>query len=203
MSILPADDPRHGTDAGYVAHRRSGFPACGSCIRAHAVANKRRGLASTPPRKVPALGTQRRVQALQALGWSRQRIAQAIGYTDQGALTYMMRADSLYPATAARIAEVYEQMSMVVPVGSGANRARTWAKRHGYLPPLAWDDIDDPNEQPSVDAYRPVKHWRNAELLAEWGHLRALGISDHEVARKLGVSVKALERATFRTSEAS
>ena len=38
---------------------------------------------------------------------------------------------------------------MTKPQGPGANRARTWAKRHGFAPPLAWDDIDDPDEKPN------------------------------------------------------
>jgi hypothetical protein len=31
-------------------------------------------------------------------------------------------------------------------------RARNLAARHGWLPPLAWDDIDDPNETPDFGA---------------------------------------------------
>lgn len=38
------DDPRHGTPAGYLAHRRTGQTPCRDCTHAHSVAGKRRKL---------------------------------------------------------------------------------------------------------------------------------------------------------------
>ena len=156
---MTPEDPRHGTGAGTTAHRRAGQTPCGPCMEAHRRNNIVRQL--YPP-KVPTLGSQRRVQALQALGHSRSRIAHEMGYADNGAIGYLMKptTTTMLAVTAARIAEAYERLSMIVPTGPHADRARTWAKRHGYAPPLAWDDIDDPHEEPSgVRGREPKRSW--------------------------------------------
>ena len=132
-------DKRHGTEAGCREHYRQGEKPCAPCLNAHRIKNNLRELY---PHKVSALGSQRRIQALQAIGYGRHRIAVEMGYNNGGALTYLMQADTLLVATAAKIAEVYDRLSMTIPQGVGPTRARTWAKKHGYAPPLAWDDID-------------------------------------------------------------
>jgi hypothetical protein len=50
--------------------------------------------------------------------------------------------------TAERIAAIYESLCMVVPTGPYALRNQRIGERHGWPPPLAWDDIDNPYEQP-------------------------------------------------------
>lgn len=147
---MSPDDPRHGTDAGARAHYRTNTPICRPCRIASTRAKKQRALTTKPSPKVPALGTQRRIQALQYLGHSRRSIAHAIGYKDEGALTYLMHPDTvtILRATAQKIDAVYRRMCMTIPQGQGASRARTWAKKHGYAPPLAWTNIDDPNDTP-------------------------------------------------------
>lgn len=142
---MTPDDPRHGTEPGHTQHYRDGEKSCPTCLEAHRKAQIIRRLY---PHKTSALGTQRRIQALQALGHSRQRIAEEMGYGDLGALTRVMRCDTILIRTAKRAAEAYDRLSMVVPQGGGPERARTWARRHGFAPPLAWDNIDDPDERP-------------------------------------------------------
>ncbi len=181
---MKADDPRHGTERGYTAHRRAGSHPCDACKEAHRRRNIERQL--RPP-KVPALGSQRRIQALQAIGWGRDRIAAELGYTNAGALTYLMRATTMYKTTADRIADVYDRLSMTVPVGIGPKRARTWARRHGYAPPLAWDDIDNPAEQPRGVGYQQRTR---AEILHDLDEQRGR-ISD--ACDELGVNRNALE----------
>lgn len=150
--MLP-DDERHGTDAGCREHYRHGEKPCEPCQRAHMRAQKARRLRRS---KTSALGSQRRIQALQAIGYGRDRIARELGYTDGGALTYLMQSDTVLVGTAQRIADVYERLCMTVPVGVGPTRARTWARRHGYAPPLLWDDIDnDDSANVTVMAIRP------------------------------------------------
>lgn len=134
-------DARHGTDAGYMAHKRADTDPCEACRHGHMVAQKHRRYYG--PRKVSALGSQRRIKALQALGWSKKAIAQEIGYSNNGAIAYLMRAETMLPETAAKIAAVYNRLHMTVPQGPGPERARTWARRQGFSPPLAWDDIDN------------------------------------------------------------
>jgi hypothetical protein len=152
--MLP-DDRRHGTEAGCREHYRQGTKPCPPCLNAHRIANNLRELY---PSKTSALGSQRRIQALQALGYGRHRIAVELGYNNGGALTYLMQADTLLVVTATRIREVYDRLSMTIPQGVGPTRARTWARRHGHAPPLAWDDIDNPDEQPKGMSSRPGRN---------------------------------------------
>lgn len=190
--MLP-DDPRHGSEAGYGAELKAGLATCEACRRAHRRENKRRLLADAPPRKVLAIGSQRRVQALQRLGYSRDRICREIGYTDNGSIAYLMRAETMLAVTAAKIAEAYERLSMTIPETSGAVRARTWAARNGYAPPLAWDDgtIDDPDAKPAgmgSGAHHALT--RGDELL----HLAHHGETLETACTKLGISRDSLWR---------
>ncbi len=146
---MTLDDPRHGSAAGATAHYRAAQKPCQPCLDAAMRAKK---VAQLYPPKTPALGSQRRVQALQAAGYSRTAIARELGYVDAGALAYLMKPTTrtLLRVTAARITEVYDRLSMTVPTGPAAARARTWARRHGHPTPLCWDDdsIDDPAAHP-------------------------------------------------------
>lgn len=105
---------------------------------------------------VDATGTQRRLQALYALGWTwdqlgarlgghknrAHRIANGRHCTDRG----------IYIDTAQRVAALYDDLCMTRPEGWIADRARARAERLGYAPPLAWDNIDDPTERPKGNA---------------------------------------------------
>jgi hypothetical protein len=100
--------------------------------------DKERGVA----RKVPAIGTHRRIQALMANGWSVDQIMDRAGYRKSGNwIKY--DATTLHVNTAAKIAEVYNELW---DKPGPSKWTRTWARNQGYLPPLAWDDdtIDDP-----------------------------------------------------------
>ena len=145
-------DPRHGTQAGYRAHHRDGEEACDACKRGAAANQARYDLARLRGEAltVDSTGTRRRIQALHAIGWTWAALAPELGITRSGVgLLARDRNQTSYASTAQRVAEVYERLCMVTPVGSAAKRARTNAARQGWLPPLAWNDIDDPAEQPA------------------------------------------------------
>ena len=186
---MTPDDSRHGTEAGCREHYRHGEKPCDPCREAHRRRNIMRRLY---PHKCPALGSQRRVQALQAIGYSRLRVARELGYSDNGSIAYLMRADAMLTSTAERIADVYDRLCMTIPDGAGATRARTWAQRHGYAPPLAWDNPDtDP-------APRGIRTTDRRDLLTEWAELEAAGESIEQAAKRLGVTVGAIEMAQSR-----
>jgi hypothetical protein len=74
------------------------------------------------------------------------------------------------------ILALYDDLSMTPADGPGAWRALSDARKHGWAPPLAWDDIDDPNETPDTGEVkydksgRPVQRDRiveNAQWLAD------------------------------------
>jgi lambda repressor-like predicted transcriptional regulator len=97
----------------------------------------------------PALGSARRVQALTAIGWSFTEQGRRCGmHTQQVWEIAWLRSQLVTVGTADRIHDLFEELS-ATPGPSG--RARNTAVKHGWLPPLAWDDPDDPDEQPATD----------------------------------------------------
>lgn len=135
--------------------------------------------------KVPALGTQRRLQALAAIGHSLGDIGAELGITQQ-AVTQVLRRDVVAASTAAKVAELYSRLENTE--GSSV-RARTWALKRGWLAPIFWDDIDDPTEVPEAADRRMSFEERLAEL--EYLHIprsqmpQWLGIQDESFERQL------------------
>lgn len=149
---MSPDDPRHGTVAGYVQHTRRGIAACEPCRKAKMRYEKVRVIQGGSL-KVPALGTQRRIQALRSLGYSLLEIAAEGGWgTEHAAFQYTLRAETITRKTADRIAAVYDRLSMTPATGPKANRLRILASKKGWVGPLAWDDID--NDLHPAPAYK-------------------------------------------------
>jgi hypothetical protein len=145
------DDPRHGTNAGYIAHALGDKNYCQPCRDAHVRKRKETRLRNLRGQyaKVDATGTVRRVQALLALGHTHPEIAAAAGGPKNISKNVILnRYDNLHADVAAAISRAYEALSMTVPTHWRARECARRAKALGYLPPLAWDDIDDPNERP-------------------------------------------------------
>ena len=142
---MKPDDPRHGTNAGHKAHHAHGEPPCEPCKLAHAKARKRwlHARRNGQPAYVPALGTQRRIRALQALGWPIETIAAEAGWVHGNSVTSIFQFESIQRRTRDRIANVYERLSATPGPSS---RTRILATRKGYAPPLAWDCIDTDEE---------------------------------------------------------
>lgn len=144
---MTPDDPRHGTPAGYNAHKKAGQDACDACKRGIAGYQARISWEREQgrPRSVPALGTQRRIQALMAIGWSAEEQAKALGWNHKRAVHRLRFVTYVYRSTHEQVAEMYERLSGK-PGPSAGTRGR--ARSAGYAPPLAWDDIDNPDETP-------------------------------------------------------
>lgn len=200
--ILAADDPRHGTRRGYYAHRRQGSPACGSCKRAAAAAEARyvmlrnQGVQS----RVSPIGTQRRLRALVAMGYTWRALDSHLGYHNMAEKWGNQPLRYVFPSTVAKVSAVYEKLSMTLPPNTsaaeraGVTKARGLARRKGWAPPLAWDDIDDPSEQPTD------WHYVSGDRHTDLDELIERGVGVHEAARVLGISVKALEKWMDRHS---
>jgi lambda repressor-like predicted transcriptional regulator len=94
----------------------------------------------------PAIGSARRVQALGAIGWSFTEQGRQVGmHTQQVWEIAWAKSHLVTVTTADRIHDLFERLSATP---GGSTRARNAAARHGWLPPLAWDDIDDPRAEP-------------------------------------------------------
>lgn len=107
-------------------------------------------LAVTPASVVAAsgVGVVRRVQALAALGWPATEVARLAGLSPAEAARLAVSDPSgrVHPRVAAAVAATYARLHMTP--GPSA-RARARADALGWAPPLAWDDIDDPEQTPT------------------------------------------------------
>lgn len=197
---MSPDDQRHGTVAGY-----NRIPCRESCCR-DAMARYRRGrewdVMSGRPRVINATGTRRRLEALMWLGWSRATIGSraGIGATN---MTRLRNAPTVTSATAARIARVFDELSMTLPPNTqAAANVRNLARRRGYLPPLAWDDIDDPAERPACTTGHRRKDDIDdvvVERVLAGERLSTSLAEKHEITRRWtarGRSLNELERVT-------
>lgn len=103
-------------------------------------------------RLVPAMGTHRRIHALQRLGHTPIDISQRLGLSASQIYQYL-EVDNVTQGTAKRVGEVYDQMSMTPGT---SERLRWKGIRLGHAPPLAWDeaDIDDPDAEPDWSSVR-------------------------------------------------
>lgn len=155
------EDPRHGTVAGY-----NRIPCREKCCRdAMAKYKSMRALDLMAGREriVSAIGTRRRIQALACLGWSNAEVARRAGMHPEHLPRLVHEVDTITRRTAERIAKVYDALCMQLPVAETRHQkqaitnAKNRAARHGWLPPLAWDDdrIDDPTYRPRM-YYRPA-----------------------------------------------
>lgn len=101
---------------------------------------------------VPALGYERRLQALAAIGYPWGVIAERMGGdTNKVHVGEIANGHkkALFIATAKRIEEVYHDLCLTPnPDYLQAKRIKTWAKKRNWAPPMAWNDIDDPNDVP-------------------------------------------------------
>lgn len=138
--------------------RRGGEPprTCAANFAAKILAVRPDPWQLTDRSRVDATGTRRRVQALVAIGWSQQVIANRVGVDRSN---FDMRSRPMVTARLARaIRDLYDELWNVTPPQETQHqrisvaRARGHAQRYAWLPPLAWDDdtIDDPTAQPDV-----------------------------------------------------
>ena len=162
--------------------------------------------------RVNGRGTRRRLQALAAIGWNHHEIARRLGYPRwkvnkalEGAYVDIRVHDDI----AALYDELWDQQP---PTHTRAQRvgrsyALTVARRHGWLPPLAWDDIDtDPapptaGQEPLLDeiaielalAGQNVRLTRDERLEAtRRGTERGLSLTP--LSDLLGVDVRTIDR---------
>lgn len=207
--------PRHRTASDYRYGCR-----CPEAREAYRLYRKRGREGRSVPQVVNSLGTARRLQALAAIGWSCPALAAELGYGSYAAVTYLQRRyrTTVLRSIAERVSAVYDRLSMTP--GPSVRAVRT-AARNGWAPPLAWDDdeIDDPTARPSgttlvvvdeVAVERAVQGERaehevltRGEQHAAIHHCRALGMPAHEIARRVGVSTRTVDRVASASPRSS
>jgi len=185
-SVCPA--PRHGTVSSYY----NAGCRCADAREAYRIYRKRAREGRHQPALVSSIGTQRRLRALAAIGWDINTLAHRGGYQPIAIRNWRAaRCPRIKKVQAARIAALYEQLC---GTQGPSSRSRGHARRHGWAPPLLWDelDIDDPaatpiDDTPQVDNRRRV-HRDDLE------HLRGYGLPVEVIAQRLAVKPSSIER---------
>ena len=140
--------------------------------------------------RVDPTGTIRRIQALAAIGWPVVWTAEQTGYHYSYLFNIIAgRSHTVPRPVAQRFAALYREYSCRI---GHSEHARAIARRNGWHSPLAWDDIDNPDERPEQSApYEAApKYERDPDRIREIEHLYLLGESPQQIAKQLGGNEK-------------
>lgn len=171
--------------------------------------------------RIDPVGTLRRVQALEFLGFGRLRIGEQLGMP-KASFSRALKSDRVTAKVARGVMRVYDAWWNQRPEDHGvlwwvADRTRKAAVANGYVGPLAWDDgkIDDPAAVPQTDAVAPAPA-EGADVFARWlmgesvilstearrealHHLMEwTPLTKDEVAERLGMNTAAVDQAWER-----
>ena len=152
-----------------------------------------------PHSRVDATGTRRRLQALIAIGWPAELLAAQLGRRP-GSLHRSMTCESVTARTAHDVAALYQRLWNTRPPRdtgeqcAAADAAQAHAAAQGWLPPLAWDDIDTDPAPPA-----PTSQFSRGNDIDEVAVERALAgdnisyddltpVEQQEVIRRLSAS---------------
>lgn len=197
VSRCRLEEYRHG-DAGQYVYRSS----------------RDKILAAAPYAYWSYIGIQRRVQALITLGWTARTIGNQMGVAERSVVritkagTHLLRVKQ---EVSLKALPVYDELSMSFPPETtphermAATKSRNLATRNGWAPPLAWDDIDDPDAKPDLGktfhAFDLARHDQLDPVVVERlldGHtVRATQAERREAMRRwttAGNSKRSLER---------
>ncbi len=110
-----------------------------------------------PHTLIPTRGIRRRLQALATKGWTMQALADELGRR-RNWLSHVVWNDHVQLRTHLLIADLYERLWNVEPTPADDEWGQRSidvtigrARRLGWLPPLAWDDIDTDVTPPAPD----------------------------------------------------
>ena len=139
--------------------------------------------------RVDSTGTIRRGRALHVIGYPIYMIAAGVPM----ATNHLGRILGWEPAHVS--AAIAQGMTALYKQWSGrpgpSHFAVFDARRHGWHGPLAWDDIDNPNEQPETEQVGELELKRNelaAIRRAEIEHLDSFGLPIGEIAARLDIA---------------
>lgn len=109
-----------------------------------------------PAGMTSSLGTRRRLQALIAIGYSQYHLADRLGTTNAHIGLLLKRQDRVLTRTAHAVTKLFTELELTPGPSS---RARIYAERRGWLPPLAWDDPDtDPQPVKTSTKDKSIDH---------------------------------------------
>jgi hypothetical protein len=131
---------RHGDTSAYSYFRCR----CVDAREAQRLYVKRRKFGHPEVRRVKSVGVSRKIKALAAIGYSSKEVAEYTGISRKVVQFFsMQRSEYVLKRNADLIDEAYRAWCMT----PGPNKRAIQEARHrGWLPPLAWDDIDNDPE---------------------------------------------------------
>lgn len=139
---------------------------------------------------VNALGSRRRIHALQANGHSQDAIAENASTTQHRIYVVSNgHVTTVRMHFAERIAQAYQALA---PLTGSSARGRNLAARNGWLGPAWWDDdeLDNPDYEPAIQSTP-----RYIALSEDCLELESQGHSREQIAARLGVTRDGLQRA--------
>lgn len=139
---------------------------------------------------VPGIGTTRRLQGLMAMGWPASTLSVMLGMERSWSSKELNNTGWVYASTAVRVAELCDRLSAKPGPSSWVRR---YALARGWVPVMAWDDIDDPDETPNMGDVVKV------EFPDQFRELREhCGLPLDQIADRMGVKLESLERQLMR-----
>lgn len=139
--MITPDDPRHGSPAGYTQGCRE---ACCRRAKKNDRLERERMMAAGHEFSIPRERVVRKIHALMAMGWTSTLIGEVMGQSGQSVMQFTRLAkDTCFAAVAERYDAAYRALEMKVPPDDiYTRRMKNKARKAGWLPPLAWEDID-------------------------------------------------------------
>lgn len=165
----------------------------GMCKSHYTMQLKRdRYLKRTDSVRSDAVGVERRLRALVAIGWTQSYLGDQLGYDPSWVAKLANNPRRrVNRDTYQAVADLYDRLSMTP---GPSQEARDRAKARGWAPPLAWDDdsIDRPDAAPDRGEKRSVS-WGERFL-----ELRELGYTDFDIIGKLKIRPDSMLRQMER-----
>lgn len=142
-----------------------------------------------PRLTVPAIGTIRRFQALVVMGYTSREVSTRAGLTSHfGSALISLHPENVDRTTHDAVAAVYRELCGKVPNPTPQRRsARAKALKRGWVSPMGWENIDNPNEVPWLGASKQAKHPTRRERIAEIEQWISYGGTITDVCYSLGL----------------
>lgn len=137
-----------------------------------------------PGRRIPAVGSIRRVRAMVAMGHRVMDIVSACE-VNQTTVANLLRGEKKMVEASTHDRIVCAARRFATFQGP-SSRSIVRARRKGWRTFAAWDDIDDPKCRPSVGP-KPKQRDRRAALIQATAELSLLGSAPAEIADRMGV----------------
>lgn len=152
-------------------------------------------------RRVPSVGTIRRIRALRAVGYTVEQIARESGLNRSNLkMICINEQPTVFIETAHAVAEAFKRLEMTpAPASRAASRGRNYARKRGWPAPLAWDEdsIDDPSAGPHIPI-APPPAWFD-----DYQELKSLGFTDTLIVERMGIRRDWLVTKIRRMNETS